>query len=46
MIAKENPELKETILSALLNADLSVYHDSMRRLVLKDIQQALKEIQP
>ncbi len=46
MIAKAKPELKEAILSALLNADLSVYQDSMRPLVLKDIQQALKEIQP
>lgn len=46
MIAKAKPELKKLILSALLNADLSVYPGSMRPLVLKDIQQALKEIQP
>lgn len=45
-IARDRPELKAVILSALRHADLSVYQGSMRPLVLKDIQQALNEIQP
>ncbi len=45
MIAKDKPELKEDILSALHRADVSFYEDSMRPLVYKDIQKALKEIQ-
>jgi hypothetical protein len=45
MIAKDKPELKEDILSALHKADVSFYEDSMRPLVYKDIQKALKEIQ-
>ena len=45
MIAKDKPELKEDILSALRRADVSFYEDSMRPLVYKDIQKALKEIQ-
>lgn len=46
MIARDRPELKAAILSALRHADLSAYQASMRPLVLKDIQQALNEIQP
>lgn len=38
-------ELREDILSALHRADISFYEDSMRPLVYKDIQKALKEIQ-
>lgn len=45
MIARDKPELKNDILSALHKADISVYDDSMRPLVYKDIQRALKEIQ-
>ncbi len=45
VIAKDKPELKEDILSALHRADVSFYEDSMRPLVYKDIQKALKEIQ-
>lgn len=45
MLAKDKPELKEDILSALHRADVSFYEDSMRPLVYKDIQKALKEIQ-
>lgn len=45
MIARDKPELKNDILSALHKADISVYDDSMRPLVYKDIQKALKEIQ-
>ena len=40
MIAKDKPELKEDILSALHRADVSFYEDSMRPLVYKDIQKA------
>lgn len=45
MIARDKPELKNDILSALHKVDISVYDDSMRPLVYKDIQKALKEIQ-
>lgn len=45
IIAKHKPELKNDIFSALHNADISIYEDSMQSLVYKDIQQALKEIQ-
>lgn len=45
VIAKDKPELKEDILSALHRADVSFYEDSMRPLVYKDIQKALREIQ-
>lgn len=44
-MAREKPELKETILAALHKADPSVYDDSMRPLVCRDIQNALNEIQ-
>lgn len=45
IIAKYKPELKTDILSALHNANISIYNDSMQSLVYKDIQKALKEIQ-
>ena len=45
MIARYKPELKTDILSALYNANISIYADSMRLLVFKDIQKALQEIQ-
>lgn len=45
MIASYKPELKTDILSALYNANISIYADSMQLLVFKDIQKALKEIQ-
>lgn len=45
MMAKDKPELKNDILSALQKADISFYDDSMRQLVHKDIQKVLKEIQ-
>ncbi len=45
MIAKYKPEFKNDILSALHEADISVYDDSMQSLVYKDIQKAWKEIQ-
>lgn len=45
MIAKYKPELKSDILSALRKANIAMYNDSMRSLVYKDIQKAVKEIQ-
>jgi hypothetical protein len=45
LIARYKPELKNDILSALHNANICVYDDSMQPLVYKDIQKALKEIQ-
>ena len=45
IIAKYKPELKNDILSALHKADISGYDNSMKPLVYKDIQKALKEIQ-
>lgn len=45
MIARHKPELKDDILSALRKANICIYDDSMRPLVDKDIQKALKEIQ-
>jgi len=45
MLAKNKPELKEDILSALHKADISIYDDTMQPLVYKDIQKALTEIQ-
>ena len=44
-IAKSKPDLKEDILRALKSADVSHYHDSMRSLVFKDIQNALREME-
>ena len=45
VIAKDKPELKDDILSALHKADSSFYEDSMQPLVYKDTQKAIKEIQ-
>lgn len=44
MIAREKPELRNGICSALQKADISFYDDSMQPLVYKDIQKVLKEI--
>ena len=43
-IAKNKLELRNDILSALYKANISLYDDSMRQLIHKDIQNALKEI--
>ena len=45
MIAKNKPELKCDIVSALQKADMSIYADSMHSLVYKDIQNSLAEIE-
>ncbi len=45
MIAKNKPELKCDIVSALQKADISLYADSMQSLVYKDIEKSLAEIQ-
>lgn len=45
IIAKHKSELKNDILSALHNADISIYEDSMQSLIYKDIQKALEVIQ-
>ena len=45
MIAKNKPELKCDIVSALRKADVSIYADSMQSLVYKDIQNSLAEIE-
>lgn len=45
MIAKNKPELKDDIVSALQKADISAYADSMQSLVYKDIQNSLAEIE-
>lgn len=45
MIAKDKPELRNDICSALQRADISFYDDSMQPLVYKDIQKTLKDIQ-
>lgn len=45
IIAEYKPDLKNEIVSALQKADISAYDDSMRPLVYKDIQKALREIQ-
>lgn len=44
MIAKNKPDLKEDIVSALQKADISGYAGSMQPLVYKDIQNSLTEI--
>ena len=44
MIAKNKPELKRDIVSALQKANVSIYADSMQSLVYKDIQNSLAEI--
>lgn len=45
IIAEYKPELKTDILSALHNANISIYDDSMQSLVYKDIQKSIKKIQ-
>lgn len=45
MLARYKPELKEMILFALHSADVDRYDESMRTLIIKDIQKAVKEIQ-
>ncbi len=45
MIAKDKPELRNDIYSALYNANITIYEDSMQPLIGKDIQKALREIQ-
>jgi len=45
IIAKYKPELRDDILSSLHKSDIPVYDSSMRLLIYKDIQKALKEIQ-
>ena len=45
VIVENKPELKDDIVSALQKADTSIYADSMRSLVYKDIQNSLAEIQ-
>lgn len=44
IIAKNKPELKNDIVVALKNANISGYADSMRQLVYKDIQKAIAKI--
>lgn len=44
VIAKDKPELKEDIVSALQKANISIYADSMQSLVCKDIQNSLAKI--
>lgn len=45
LIARDKPELREDILSALYQADITVYKESMQGLVYQDLQKAWKEIQ-
>ena len=45
MIAKNKQELKCDIVFALQRADISIYAESMRSLVYKDIQNSLAEIE-
>ena len=45
IIAKDKPELRNDILSALHKANICIYDDSMQTLVYKDIPKALKEIE-
>lgn len=45
LLAKYKPELKNDILSAFHNADISIYNESMQSLVYQDMQKAVKEIQ-
>lgn len=44
IIAMNKPELKNDIVAALKNANISGYADSMRQLVYKDIQKAIAKI--
>ncbi len=43
-IVKYKPNLKTCIADALQDADLSIYKESMKTLILKDIHQTLNEI--
>ena len=43
LIAKDKPELRNDVLSALHKTNICIYDDSMQPLVYKDIQKALKE---
>lgn len=43
-IVRYKPELKNTIVNFLVNVNLSRYKDSMKPLIYKDIENALKEI--
>ena len=45
VIAKNKPELRGDIVSALQKADISIYADSMQSLVYKDIKKSLAEIE-
>lgn len=45
IIAKYKPELRNDVFSALHQANVYIYDDSMQPLVYKDIRKALKEIQ-
>lgn len=45
LIAKYKPKLRQDILFALRNANISIYPDSMQPLVYKDIQAAMKKIE-
>ena len=45
IIAKNKPELKDDIVSALQKANVSFYAESMQPLVYKDIQKSLKDIE-
>ena len=44
MLFRSKPDLCCDIISALQKADISIYADSMRPLVAKDIQNALQKI--
>ena len=43
-LAAHKPALKAEIVSALESADISGYRDSMRPLIEKDIESALRQI--
>lgn len=45
LLARNKPELRGDILSALYKADITVYKESMQGLVYQDLQKAWKEIQ-
>ena len=44
-MARDKPELREDIISALHKADLSIYAGSMQPLVYQDIREALGKMQ-
>ena len=44
-VVKYKPQLKNRVLNALHNADLSSYNENMGSLILKDIQKSIKEIE-